>query len=157
MKSVCHSCTYLLEFHVHHSAKVSWHQTQYVNLTCDFFVPSCIYHNDVRKISQLSQVQVVWELAFFYPFPSKIFMFVRVVPCRRISAVSQFLCFEHVLPFFESWSAWAASIERHNRLGTFTHQHHLIYIDNISKIIVGLNNVHLLQATLISTKSKLLN
>jgi hypothetical protein len=43
MKSVCHSCTSLLEFYVHHSAKVSWHQTQYVNLTCDFFLSRPVY------------------------------------------------------------------------------------------------------------------
>jgi hypothetical protein len=78
-----------------------------------------------------------------------------VVPCRRISAVFQFLCFEHLLHFFESWRAWAASIERHSRLGTFAHAHQLIYIDSISKIIIGLNNLRLLQATLISTKGKL--
>jgi hypothetical protein len=28
----------------------------------------------VRKIAQLSELQAVWELAFFYPFPSKKFM-----------------------------------------------------------------------------------
>lgn len=153
MKSVCHSCTDLLEFRVNDSAKVSWHQ--YVNLTCDFFVPSCIYHYAVQKISRLSELQAEWELEFFYPFASKKFM-----------SYAWFLADE----FLPSSSSFSLSIvfpslspEGHERhlsrdtvgLDTFTHLHHLIYIDNIIKIVVDLNNVHLLQDTLISTKSKL--
>lgn len=119
-------------------------------------MPSCIYHYVVQKISRLSEIQAVWEMTFFYPFPSKKFM-----------SYAWFLAHE----FPPSPSSFALSIffpslspeghgrllSRDSRLGTFTHLHHLIYIDNISKIIVDLHNVHLLQATLISIKSKLLN
>jgi len=156
MKSVCHSCTDLLEFHVNNSAKVSWHQTQYVNLTCNLFLCRPVYTIMLcRRFTDYQKYRPYGRWHFSIHFCFQEIYVVRVVPYRRISAVFQFLCIEHRLPFFESWRAWAASIERRSRLGTFTHLHHLIYIDNISKIIVDLNNVHLLQATLISTKSKL--
>jgi len=66
---------------------------------------------------------------------------VRVVPCRRISAVFQFLCFEHRLPFLKP-----EGHERHLSRDTVGLEHSLTYIISftstiLAKIIVGLNNV----------------
>ena len=84
------------------TVKLNCKKKKNVNYTCDFlcavlYIPLCCAEDfpTIRNTGRMGD-DIFLSVSF-----QEIYV-VRVVPCPRISAVSQFLCFEHLLPFFES-------------------------------------------------------